>query len=267
MLHVYELDPEAEMEPVLTEAKSLSKSNINSEQKEQIAKSSFIAICQRKPELMSRPFLHLWSQRVFSTPILLRVVDLEGYSGRDLYDLIAQRVKPHVPPSVLPFLTIDDPDVGYNHEEGVGHQSVRRRRRRHMCDKSNADNEETAFGPIPRYGFRLRITSRDGKKCGARPWYESCIGSIVPDDDYPTVVADGDTVAIDWHIAVDICTDSFGALIQNNGKLDQNAKLMTQHIKRHHTCHSGKNKYGRGSITLEECLQAFSKEERIPEVS
>lgn len=265
VLHVYELDPEAEKEPIHTETKTLSRSNVSNEQKEETSKSSFIAICQRKPELMNRPFLHHWYQRVFSTPILLRVVDLEGYSGRDLYDLIAQRVKSHVPPSVLPFLLGDDPDVGYNHEDGIGRRSTRRRRRRQICNKSNADNEETVFGPIPRYGFRLRITSRDGKKCGIRPWYESCVGTLVPDDDYPSIVADGDTVAIDWHIAVDICTDSFGAYVQNNGKLDPNGKLMPQIIKRHHTCHSGKNKYGRGSITLEECLEAFSKEERIPE--
>ena len=224
-------------------------------------------MCQRKPDLMNRPFLHLWNQRVFSTPILLRVVELEGYSGRDLYDLIAKRVKPHVPQSVLPFLTEDQPDGDiYNYGTEVSHSSVRRRRRRHVCERSSADFEETAFGPIPRYGFRLRITSRDGKKCGIRPWYESCIGSLVPDDDYPTVVTDGDTVAIDWHIAVDICTDSFGRLVQNNGKLDQNMKPI-QTIKRHHTCHSGRNNYGGGSITLEECLEAFSKEERIPEVS
>ncbi len=226
---------------------------------------SFIAMCQRKPDLMNRPFLHMWNQRVFGTPLLLRVADLEGYCGRDLYDLVASRMRAYVPAAVLPFLTESQSDCQrFEQEIDLGEVGIRRRRQE--CFKTGADSEQTAFGEIPRYGFRLRITSRDGKKCGMCPWYECCIGTLIPDDDYPTIVACGDTVSIDWHIAVDLTTDSFGSLLPNDSKGHQGEKIMPN-VKRHHTCHSGRNRLGRGVITLEECLQAFSKEERIPEVS
>lgn len=225
----------------------------------QQVKSSFIAMCQRKPELTGRPFLHSWSQRVFGNPLLLRVAELEGYSGRDFYDLVSKRVRSHVPPGVLPFLTQNENNAHTYSQDG-GQSGMRRRRQE--CHKSIAHSEETVFGEIPRYGFRLRITSRDGKKCSVCPWYESCIGSLVPDDDYPTIVADGDTVSIDWHIAVDLVTDSFGRLSSSDSHLDQGIRIP-QNVKRHYSCHSDKG--GRG-ITLEECLQEFSKEEKIPEV-
>ena len=42
---------------------------------------------------------------------------------------------------------------------------------------------------------------------------------------------------------------------------------MLTNVKKHKTSHSGKNKYDRGSITLDDCLNAFTKEERMPDVS
>jgi len=229
----------------------------------QSVKYSWMAMCQRKPDLTNRPFLHMWNQQVFGIPILLRVADLEGYCGRDLYDLVASRMRAYVPAAVLPFLTESQSDR-QRFEQEIGLGQIGMRRRRQECLKTAADSEETAFGEIPRYGFRLRITSRDGKKCGMCPWYECCIGTIIPDDEYPTIVADGDTVSIDWHIAVDLTTDSFGSLLPNDNRGHQGEKIMPN-VKRHHTCHSGRTKLGRGLITLEQCLEAFSKEERIPE--
>lgn len=229
---------------------------------DQYVKSSFIALCQRKPELMNRPFLYHHTMRVFGNPLLIRVADLEGFTGHDFYDYVAKRLQAHVTPAVLPFLT---PEQSIDHDNITGQLGMRRRREE--CQKSYAHcTEETAFCEIPRYGFRLRVTARDGKKCDACPWFDSCIGSLIPDDDYPTIVADGDTVSIDWHIAVDVTTDSFGRLIPHDNQLNIWAKL-TNSVRRHHSCHDVKNRCGKGSITLDECLQAFSMEEKIPEVS
>lgn len=274
LLNVYELEPEpleknnsqstieqTEMKNVLEEEQT---DNPNLEQiPQQKTKSSFIAMCQRKPDLMPRPFLHNWTQRVFGNPLLLRVIDLEGYTGSDLYDLVAKRIQLHVPPGALPYLMpIETRNSAYSQEHANGSGM---RRRRPECNKTNAYSEESAFGEIPRYGFRLRITSRDGQKCSVCPWYDSCIGSLIPDDDYPTIVADGDTVSVDWHIAVDLTTDSFGKLLPHDGKTNLGAKILSN-VKRHHSCFHGKKKCAKGSITLEECLEAFSMEEKIPEV-
>ena len=218
-------------------------------------KYSYLAICQRKSELKSRPFMYPFSQKVFGTPLLLRVSDLEGYSGRDLYDLVAKHVRKFVPPQVLPFL------IGGQSErrEAMGLRYRKRRYEQKERHKTTADAEEVAFGDIPRYAFRLRITSRDGSKCDLFPWYECSLGCLVPDDDYPTIVMCGYTIAIDWHIVVDLAMGKFGLDV---------CKFPPVNIKKHRTCHSGKNKYGsRGAITLEDCLDEFSKEEKIPEVS
>jgi uncharacterized UBP type Zn finger protein len=71
----------------------------------------------------------------------------------------------------------------------------------------------------------------------------------------------GDTIAIDWHVGVELATDSFDAL-NNNPRAN-----MLSNVKKHKTCHSGKNRYGRDIISLDDCLEAFTKEELIPEVS
>jgi hypothetical protein len=234
----------------------------NLEEKEGL-KHSFIAMCQRKPDLMNRPFLHFWTQRVFGNPFLLRVADLEGYSGRDFYDLVGQRVKSYVPHGVLKFLSQNQsrPHI-FDTEEDTRQGGMRMRRQE--CNETHAYSEETVFGSIPRYGFRLRITSRDGKKCNTCPWYKSCVGSLIPDDHYPTIVADGDTVSVDWHIAVDLMTDSFGKLLPSLNEMENN-KTLLQNVKRHYSCRSGYAR-SKNSITLEECLQEFTKEEKIPEV-
>jgi hypothetical protein len=269
LLHVFELDPST---PQIESGRSDIRNNVmksperdrdgKENNEEQSTKPSFIAICQRKPDLMSRPFLHMWNQRVFGAPMLLRVADLEGYSGCDLYDLVAKRMQAYVPPGVLPFLKKDESRRPTPNQDVVTGRTGMRRRTQE-CYKTSAHAEDTVFGEIPRYGFRLRITQRDGKKCNTSAWYEGCVGSLIPDDDYPTTVADGDTVAIDWHIVVDLSSDSFGRLPPYDSRLDQGKML---NAKRHQTCHTGKNKFGRGSITLEECLKEFSKEEKIPEV-
>ena len=235
------------------------------------AKYSFLAVAQRKSEVMTQDFLHPLSHRVFGTPMLLRVQDLEGYTGRDLYDTVASHLRTFVPKSALRFLEKDEdePDPVISKREGDG------ARGRQRLKKTTTDMEDVSAGPVPRYGFRLRITSRDGRRCTLCPWFECCIGCLVPDDDYPTIVMCGDSIAVDWHFAVDVATSGFGQRI--NSQIDPlvassgfspRRVIPGVTIKNHSSMGAGPKKTGiTGAISLEDCLDAFAKEERIPEVN
>ena len=243
-------------------------------------KFSFLALAQRRTEKVSGELLHPFSHHVFGTPLLLRVVDLEGYSGRDFYDLVAKRIRNFVPKSALRFLTDCNKDAPREEEEEEEEEKQQKheeessmmprvgsRKRRY---RTMSDMEEVAAGPVPRYGFRLRITSRDGRRCALCPWYECCIGCLVPDDDYPTIVMCGDSLVLDWHFAVDIATSGFGFRANNldssTSQSPVRSKQKVVQVKIHSSCGDGKKKGYAGAITLEDCLDAFSEEERIPEV-
>ncbi|EEC46263.1 predicted protein [Phaeodactylum tricornutum CCAP 1055/1] len=173
-------------------------------------RASFLAIAQRRSELVSQNSLHPLAHRVFGTPILMRVNDLQTCTGRDLYDLIAARVRNVVPKQAIRFLSeISSSKKTVNLKE----QSVELTKtgKRQSVGRTTTDMEEVSAGPVPRYGFRLRITSRDGRRCLICRWFDCCVGCLIPDDDEFT---------------------------------------------------TGNHA---GSITLEQCLDAFAEEEKIPE--
>ena len=215
---------------------------------------------------------------MFGTPLLLRVVGLDNYTGRDLYDLIAKRLRNFVPTPALTFL-IDAPgrpsvqvrdSAPGSKQDTEGAQSQINSRRN--LQKTTTDMEGVSAGQVPRYGFVLRIATRDGRRCGLCPWYQCCVGCVVPDDDSQTVVMCGDSIVIDWHFAVDIATSGFGTRSHHVEQAPQNsspfrARVPGVSVKNHSSCGSGSKQKGyAGAITLEDCLDAFAKEERIPEV-
>jgi hypothetical protein len=236
-LHVYELDPIPENSGVIepkvddlssetnTEPKSEltgddSKEQIDStaieDQEEVPTKPSpaFVAVAQRRSELVSPDFLHPLAHRVFGTPLLLRINDIDSFTGRDLYDLIAKRLKSVVPKSALRFLT---KQLGESTHErklpsdgDLGTEESTKESTKDSAFRTTTDMEEVAAGPVPRYGFRIRLTSRDGRRCLRCAWYECCVGCLVPDDDDPTIIGDGDSIVVDWHFAVDVATNGFG---------------------------------------------------------
>merc|ERR1739838_1006574 len=80
----------------------------------------------------------------------------------------------------------------------------------------------------------------------------------------------GDTISLDWHISIDLRTSGFGFQATRRNLSTPShfsgASQALSGIKKHRTCIAGQNKYGYGGcITLEECLDSFSKEEKIPE--
>ena len=200
---------------VESESDGTSKDTAHDDQKSEEAspKYSFLAIAQRRSEVVSRDILHPFSHQVFGTPMLLRVHDLEGFTGRNLYNLVAKRICNLVPKSALRFLTDDSAPQKTSdeapEEDGNTRGSTRARVRERQL-QTLSDMEEVSAGPVPRYGFRLRVATQDGCRCALCPWYECCIGCLVPDDDNPTIVMCGNSVALDWHFAVDIATSGFG---------------------------------------------------------
>lgn len=221
---------------------------------------------------MAKEVLHPLTHRVFGTPLLLRIPDMEELTGIQIYDLVAAHLKNFVPASALKFLeksADDENDSASNESSQEKDERTKYEIRQHL-QKTMTDMEEVAAGPVPRYGFRLRLASRDGRRCALCPWYDCCIGCLIPDDNAATIVMNGDSIAIDWHFAVDVATNGFGMRGNQNDSPAQQGPQRTRSpavsIKNHSSCGIGK-KYGQsGTITLEDCLDAFAKEEKIPEV-
>ena len=236
-----------------------------------------LAIAQRRSELISRDFLHPLAHRVFGTPLLIRISNFDKVTGRNLYDIIAKRLKSVVPKSALRFLSSHPvepiPDSTSFKDSPLHTPESNINRRLESTTRTTTDMEEVAAGQVPRYGFRIRITSRDGRRCLTCKWYECCIGCLVPDDDSPTVVEDGDSLVVDWHFAVDVATSGFGLRVSTGDAIFTNqpapARIRTPPItiRNHSSCGGIGQKRGTqpGAVTLEECLDAFAKEEKIPE--
>jgi len=234
---------------------------------------SFLALAQRKSELRSKELIHPFSHRVFGTPLLLRLKDLDSLTGSQLYDIVAKRLRNLVPQGALKFLiNEDDSRTNKNNTRSdMLHGDMTKDEIRQNLGKTTSDMEEVSAGFLPRYGFRLRLASREGRRCSVCPWFECCIGCLVPDDEYATVVANGDSLVIDWHLAVDLATGGFGTRANQahqssfNKGLSQRGRVPGVEIKNHYSCGVGLKMTQGDAITLEDCLDAFAEEEKIPE--
>jgi ubiquitin carboxyl-terminal hydrolase 6/32 len=265
-LHVYELDPldtSAAATSIVTQ-----DDTVDGDEKPMVSSPAFVAVAQRRSELVSRDFLHPLSHRVFGTPLLLRIGDIDEFTGRDLYDLVARRLKSVVPKPALRFLTPPTYSSGTDTKPSTQEKTDYVE----SAFRTTTDMEDVAAGPVPRYGFRLRLTTRDGRRCLRCVWYECCIGCLIPDDDDATIVGDGDSIVVDWHFAVDTATNGFGYrsgvgdLIFASQPVAARFRPPIATVKSHSSCGFGqKNGKQTGAVTLEECLDAFAKEEKIPE--
>ena len=271
-LHVYELEPL--MENPSTEAEDDLDESENTTPN---ARYGFLAIAQRRSDVVSRNYVHPLTHRVFGTPLLIRLDEIDSCSGRQLYDIVARRLRNIVPKTALRFLVQNDQVI----EKQTSKRSVHRpamngmdtTSRHSAMSTTRTDDEQVSAGTMPRYGFRLRVTTRDGRRCLLCPWYRCCIGCQVPDDFGPASVMDGDSVVVDWHFAVDVATSGFGmranhfdsiSSIPSPSRPPRTATSIP--VKKHASCGTGKrDTRTSGAITLEECLEAFAKEEQIPE--
>jgi hypothetical protein len=281
LLHVYSLDPAPEEQQEAGKFSKESGDNTDDKTDAEDEKSdddtppavSFLALAQRRSELVANNVLHPLRHGVFGTPLLLRVPHLASLTGRNLYDFVAQRLRNFVPSGALSFLEgADEAPVsgGSAQAESVEKKDEKSKieRRQHL-QKTLSDMEEVAAGHVPRYGFRLRLASRDGRRCSLCPWYDCCMGCLIPDDESPTVVMCGDSIAIDWHFEVDVATNGFGTrgTQVESRKQRFRPRVPGVTVKNHSSCTIGSKEGHSAAITLEDCLDAFAKEEKIPDVS
>lgn len=275
LLHIYELDPTSDDDTSAFDRTNgdgdgfeAGDANVNERGS---SKGIFIAVAQRRSEVTSRDHLHPLAHRVFGTPILLRFDSLDNLTGRDLYDIVAQRLKNVVPKGALRFLTNTQERRKENGTSTLPADTTQYNVRRPGFNKTTTSMEEVSAGPVPRYGFRLRLTTRDGRRCLICPWFECCIGCLIADDDNRTILVEGDSVVVDWHFAVDVATSGFGMRSGPADPISVQASLTRPKtpiitIKNHSSYSSGGIKGGQsGAITLEQCLDCFAQEEKIPE--
>lgn len=262
-LHIYEIYPIQEKTNKDTPA---DDEEISLEE----PKYSYLALSQRKLNFVPGPFLHPFQPCVFGSPLLLRIRNLDGFTGEDLYAHIARKMQRFVPNA--PIKNNSSSSSAREGESTLDDSvaaSPRTRRGRQYRQKTLAEN--VCDEEVPPYGFRLRLVSRDGSRCALCNWYSCCVGCLIPCDDYPAIAVCGDSVAVDWHMSVDLSGGGFGwdiSKLENNGinvNTSAHARALIR-VKKHSSFNGGK-KYGySGSITLEECLDSFAKEEKIPEV-
>ncbi|KAL3806464.1 hypothetical protein ACHAXA_004039 [Cyclostephanos tholiformis] len=266
LLHVYEIQPIPKQKNRLSEIQVIPP-----------VKYSYLALCQRKLDFVPGPFLHPFQPCVFGSPVLLHVRDLEGYTGEDLYAHVSNRMRRYIP-NALPKNNLTPSmfrgEVN-NTEDDMPTSSVAswhpRRGRQHR-QNTTADMEIFSAGKTPPFGFRLRLVSRDGGRCPLCNWFSCCVGCLIPCDDFPVIASCGDSIAIDWHMSVDLSGGGFGwdiSKVENtyvDVQMSLHAKALMM-VKKHSSFNGDRKKYGySGSITLEECLDSFAKEEKIPEV-
>lgn len=228
-------------------------------------RSDYIALVQRRLEPLGHPYLQNFTMRVFGVPLLLRVI-LREYTGSQLYDLIAERIHRFVPVAddeynklqqLTPTTRRQTPN--YSSTSSVHDEPSEIETKKKSLQVTTMDLVEVAGGPMPRHGFRLRLASRDGRHCSRCLWYECCVGCEIPDDAGPTAVQDGDTVVIDWHLSSAASRhriDGVGA----SASAGKEQTISHASVERHLSC-----RFDGKDITLEECLDKFTKEEEIPD--
>jgi len=264
LLHVYELDP-------LPEYDEDSKSDDHEEEDDDnpALRCAFLALAQRRTELVSKDVLHPLAHRVFGTPLLLRVANLDVLTGSQVYDVVAKHLQTVVPHNALRFLTNTgaEEEIPESQPDGTERGEEKTKKEiRETLQKTMSDTESVSAGPVPRYGFRLRLASRDGRRCALCPWYDCCIGCLVPDDRKPCVVSNGDSIVVDWHFAVDVATSGFGTRTQDPSVGVSRGRISGVQIKNHSSCGTGAKKKGHAdATTLEDCLDAFAQEEKMPD--
>lgn len=269
VLHVYELEPA--VTPATAGETKAAEAGSGSIPKA-LAKYSYLALSQRKLDFVPGPFLHPFQLVVFGSPLLLRVQNMEGYTGMNLYSLVSKRMRQHFVPTAPTTDRTTSSNVSYVDKEAWEPAARQARRGRLQRQKTTADMESVSAGDIPLYGFRLRLVSRDGSRCALCPWFGCCVGCLIPCDDRPVIAMCGDSVAIDWHLSVDLSCGGFGWKISAtegagiNIQASPHTRALAR-VKKHSSFDLGGKKYGySGSITLEECLDSFAEEERIPDV-
>jgi hypothetical protein len=171
----------------------------------------------------------------------------EKIASRDLYKLIALRLKPFLkaPVSSLePFNNL----TSNNFEENILSEEQKDGSK---LSKKYISDSILASKFIPEFGFTLRTVtggiSGTGTSCSRCPWLMRCQGCTIDQDEMEFLhLRDGESIAIDWHFVVyEDLLDSFGASYihrQNLNSISQNSN--------------------NSSLDINKCLDKFTEEVR-----
>ncbi len=201
-----------------------------------------IAFVQRKIRLIDSGGMENFQICVFGLPIM-DVFPTE-ISGAALYSIISKRVEPYLLGKVetlqsLLLGQVESHFLQLHTSAGFTKGSVR-----------PITDEEAVGGAIPPMGFVLRYVTGGNQTsctCSRCPWLARCRGCLIPQNDELIQLADGETIAIDWHMIV------FEEMI-NTGA------IMKVHA--HPSAGTGKTSY-ESRIPLSRCFEKFTEDERL----
>ncbi|GMI11208.1 hypothetical protein TrVE_jg4520 [Triparma verrucosa] len=238
---IYELDTYPQPPP---SSSPLVKEGGETKEEVVVGKDMYIAVGQRTLERAgSQYFINPFKMVSFGPPLLIKL-QLNIMTGRQIYDAIASRLgrfvvrKDFVPGEKA---DPDDADLKTGSETYRPHDHK---------SPTLINDEDVAGGPMPRHGFRLRLMNRETTACSRCHWLKCCAGCYVPDNDFPCVIADGDTVMADYHITV----------MQENYDNSEFSKFTVDDSL------AKNEKLADNAISLDECIKKFAEEEVVPEV-
>jgi hypothetical protein len=163
------------------------------------ARYSFLAVAQRRSEAVTQDFLHPLAHRVFGVPLLLRVVDLEKRTGRQVYDLVAKRLRNVVPKSSLRFLADSSGASRDSDTNGADstHSEQSNKTSRHSELRRTTTDMEVSAGPCL---VMFSITLNDTDDALSHLPGTNVVLVAYSDDDTPTTVGRR-SIVVDWHFA------------------------------------------------------------------
>lgn len=175
-------------------------------------------------------------------------------SGQDLYNLILKCVGPYLKASIADlkdhYAHIDDQvdskesaNADLTSSVDTSSSSANLSFSTLACGKDVAScsdqlqhfsNEDVFAGPISRTGFTLRIIAGGTTHCigcARCHWLLRCNGCVVPDRNVMINLRDGETVAIDWHVAVfeELLDINAASEVRRHKSQDSNALLQVSY--------------------------------------
>jgi hypothetical protein len=214
-----------------------------------------VAFVQRRIRLQISSGIESFGLDIFGLPF---VHVLDGpVSGRELYDLIFKCVGPYLKASITDlkdhYAHIDHQDSDLHHHNAnadatssspadtsssssakPSFSTLAGGRDVASCTDQlqHFSNEEVFAGPISRTGFILRVIAGGTSHCiGCERchWLRRCNGCVIPDQSQVMInLRDGETIAIDWHVAVfeELLDINAASEVRRHKSLDNNTLLQ-----------------------------------------
>ncbi len=119
------------------------------------------------------------------------------------------------------------------------------------CGPTRDTSYAIAAGPLNKWGFRLTCVTRDGTACGKCNWLKGCVGCLIPPNSEEVGLKQNDTIAVDWHISI---------MKERYDEVEASRKVTHSSVR-------DSQRLDKYSLSLERCMDEFTAEEIIPEVT